>query len=147
MDIARSGATWQSLYLNRTTFEIAAPNFASLAKTHVLRTHTRVETQESFTAIAQVSLLLSIATGYLNKLQCCRYGPRLHLLCQLSQVWEGEKEKITILTNPCSPGIIFFALKLRKQRGINSVVECHLAKVKVASPNLVSRSSKAETGF
>ena len=27
--------------------------------------------------------------------------------------------------------------------GINSVVECHLAKVKVASPNLVSRSKKA----
>lgn len=27
-------------------------------------------------------------------------------------------------------------------RGINSVVECHLAKVKVASPNLVSRSRK-----
>ena len=27
-------------------------------------------------------------------------------------------------------------------RGINSVVECHLAKVKVASPNLVSRSTK-----
>ena len=27
------------------------------------------------------------------------------------------------------------------QCGINSVVECHLAKVKVASPNLVSRSS------
>ena len=26
-------------------------------------------------------------------------------------------------------------------RGINSVVECHLAKVKVASPNLVSRSN------
>ena len=26
-------------------------------------------------------------------------------------------------------------------RGINSVVECHLAKVKVASPNLVSRST------
>ena len=26
--------------------------------------------------------------------------------------------------------------------GINSVVECHLAKVKVASPNLVSRSKK-----
>ena len=26
------------------------------------------------------------------------------------------------------------------KRGINSVVECHLAKVKVASPNLVSRS-------
>ncbi len=28
----------------------------------------------------------------------------------------------------------------RHIRGINSVVECHLAKVKVASPNLVSRS-------
>lgn len=28
------------------------------------------------------------------------------------------------------------------KRGINSVVECHLAKVKVASPNLVSRSTK-----
>ena len=27
-------------------------------------------------------------------------------------------------------------------RGINSVVECHLAKVKVASPNLVSRSKR-----
>ena len=37
------------------------------------------------------------------------------------------------------------------KRGINSVVECHLAKVKVASSNLVSRSkSKAvssETAF
>ena len=28
------------------------------------------------------------------------------------------------------------------KRGINSVVECHLAKVKVASSNLVSRSTK-----
>ena len=28
-----------------------------------------------------------------------------------------------------------------RARGINSVVECHLAKVKVASPNLVSRST------
>ena len=27
------------------------------------------------------------------------------------------------------------------KRGINSVVECHLAKVKVASPSLVSRST------
>ena len=27
------------------------------------------------------------------------------------------------------------------KRGINSVVECHLAKVKVASSNLVSRSN------
>ena len=30
-----------------------------------------------------------------------------------------------------------------RARGINSVVECHLAKVKVASPNLVSRSTKS----
>ena len=30
----------------------------------------------------------------------------------------------------------------RLKRGINSVVECHLAKVKVASSNLVSRSTK-----
>ena len=29
------------------------------------------------------------------------------------------------------------------KRGINSVVECHLAKVKVASPSLVSRSTKS----
>ena len=30
---------------------------------------------------------------------------------------------------------------LTSKRGINSVVECHLAKVKVASSNLVSRST------
>ena len=30
----------------------------------------------------------------------------------------------------------------RLKRGINSVVECHLAKVKVACSNLVSRSTK-----
>ena len=32
-----------------------------------------------------------------------------------------------------------------KMCGINSVVECHLAKVKVASSNLVSRSTTKET--
>ena len=46
----------------------------------------------------------------------------------------------TTLTNVYSVCIIIFALSVGKLRGINSVVECHLAKVKVASPNLVSRS-------
>ena len=34
----------------------------------------------------------------------------------------------------------FKSCSTHQVRGINSVVECHLAKVKVASPNLVSRS-------
>ncbi len=34
-----------------------------------------------------------------------------------------------------------YNIHVDQKRGINSVVECHLAKVKVASSNLVSRST------
>ena len=43
------------------------------------------------------------------------------------------------LTDVCERGIIYF---VDERCGSSSVVECHLAKVDVASPNLVYRSNK-----
>ena len=50
---------------------------------------------------------------------------------QVAQLVEQGTENPRVGSSILSLGIV---------RGINSVVECHLAKVKVASPNLVSRS-------
>lgn len=72
-------------------------------------------------------------------------GLNLAQIAQLVEQWTENPRvagSIPALGTNKRLEVRFEACFLLQECGINSVVECHLAKVKVASPNLVSRSKK-----